>query len=59
MFNDINAAMQNMWECYWNSMKTCHYMMVWLGNLIEVAPDNGAHDTKYMCSTRAFANANH
>ena len=58
MFNDISAAMQNMWERYRNGMKACHYMMVQIGNYIEVIPDNGVHDIKYMCSTRAFADAN-
>lgn len=58
MFNDISDAMQNMWERYWDSMKTCHYMMVQIGNYIEVVPDNGMHDIKCMCSTRDFANAN-
>lgn len=57
MFNDIGDAMQNMLERYWNSMKTCHYMMVQIGNYIEVVPANGVHDIKCMCSTRAFANA--
>ena len=59
MFNDISDAIQNMWERYWDSMMTCHYMMVQLGNRIEVVPDNGVHDIKYMCSTRGYANANH
>lgn len=59
MFNDISDAMQNMWERYRDSMMTCHYMMVQLGNRIEVVPDNGVHDIKCMCSTRNFANANH
>ena len=54
MFNDISDAMQNMWERYWNSMKTCHYMMVQIGNYIEVVPDNGVHDIKYMRSTRCY-----
>ena len=36
---------------------TCHYMMVQIGNYIEVVPDNGVHDIKCMCSTRGFANA--
>lgn len=58
MFNDISDAMEFMWKRYWNGMMTCHYMMVQLGNRIEVVPDNGVHDIKYMCSTRAFANAN-
>lgn len=59
MFNDINAAMESMWKRYRDGMMTCHYMMVQLGNRIEVVPDNGVHDIKCMCSTRAFANANH
>lgn len=58
MFNDISDAMQNMWERYWDSMKTCHYMMVQLSNRIDVVPDTGVHDIKCMCSTRAFSNAN-
>lgn len=59
MFNDISDAMQNMWERYLDGGMTCHYMMVQLSNRIEAAPDNGVHDIKCMCSTRAFANANH
>ena len=59
MFNDITNAMQNMWERYWGSMKTCHYMMVQIGNYIEVMHANGMHEIKCMCSTRAFSNANH
>lgn len=58
MFNDISDAMQNMRERYWNSMKTCHYMMVQIGNHIEVVPDTGVHDIKCMCSTRAFEHEN-
>lgn len=59
MFDDINAAMEFMWERYWDCMMTCHYMMVQLGNRIEVVPDNGVHDIKCMCYTRDYANANH
>lgn len=55
MFNDINAAMEFMWKRYWDCMMTCHYMMVQLGNRIEVVPDNGVHDIKCMCSTRDYA----
>lgn len=55
MFDDINAAMEFMWKRYWDGMMTCHYMMVQLGNRIEVIPDNGVHDIKYMCSTRDYA----
>lgn len=58
MFNDINAAMEFMWKRYCDGMMTCHYMMVQLSNRIEVVPDNGVHDIKYMCSTRDYANAN-
>ncbi|UJD19929.1 hypothetical protein seszw2t3_48 [Salmonella phage seszw] len=32
---------------------------VQLGNRIEVVPDTGVHEIKYMCSTRDYANANH
>lgn len=59
MFDNISDAMHNMWQRYWDSMMTCHYMMVQLGNRIEVVPDNGVHDIKCMRSTRAFENANH
>ncbi|HDT1408190.1 TPA: hypothetical protein QHQ64_004755 [Escherichia coli] len=59
MFNDISDAMQNMRERYWDGGMMCHYMMVQLSNRIEVVPDNGVHDIKCICSTRAFANANH
>ena len=59
MFNDIGDVMQNMLERYWDSMKTRHYMMVQIGNYIEVVPDNGVHNIKCMCSTRSYANANH
>lgn len=58
MFNDINEAMHNMLKLYRDSMMTCHYMMVQLGNRIEVVPDTGVHDIKYMCSTRVFEHAN-
>ena len=57
MFNDISDAMEFMWKRYWDGM-TCHYMMVQFRNYIEVVPDNGVHDIKYMCSTRDYANAN-
>lgn len=59
MFNDISDAMEFMWKRYLDGGMTCHYMMVHLRNYIEVAPDNGVHDIKYMCSTRDYANANH
>lgn len=54
MFDDINSAMEFMWKRYWDGMITCHYMMVQLGNRIEVVPDNSVHDIKYMCSTRDY-----
>lgn len=54
MFNDIGDAMEFMWKRYLDGMMTCHYMMVQLGNRIEVVPDNGVHDIKYMCSTRDY-----
>lgn len=59
MFNDINDAMEFMWKRYWDCGMTCHYMMVQFRNYIEVVPDNGVHNINCMCSTRAFANANH
>lgn len=59
MFDDINSAMEFMWKRYLDCMMTCHYMMVQLGNRIEVVPDTGVHDIKCMCSTRDYANANH
>lgn len=59
MFDDISAAMEFMWKRYLDGMMTCHYMMVQIGNRIEVVPDNGVHDIKYMCSTRDYANANY
>lgn len=58
MFNDISAAMEFMWERYWDGGMTCHYMMVQFRNYIEVVPDTGVHDIKCMCSTRAFEHAN-
>lgn len=59
MFDEINAAMEYMWKRHWEGMMTCNYMMVQLGNRIEVVPDNGVHDIKYMCSTRDYANASY
>lgn len=58
MFNDISDAMEFMWKRYWDGGMTCHYMMVQFRNYIEVVPDTGVHDIKYMCSTRDYANAN-
>lgn len=54
MFNDISDAMEFMWKRYWDCGMTCHYMMVQLGNYIEVVPDTGVHNIKCMCSTRCY-----
>lgn len=59
MFDKLGDAFHYAIKLYIDSGLTCHYMLVQLANRIEVVPDNGVHDIKYMFSTRDFADANH